>query len=79
MAKYVGRKKTYVINMIERIDKKRHTADVGNNSRRRFTLEYYLKYKKDDKKKVCKTMFLSTLGLKEWMVSNWVNHSEHGL
>lgn len=24
-------------------------------------------------------MFLNTLGLKEWMFSNWVNHSEHGL
>lgn len=71
-------KRLYVINMVRKVVKKRETAGT-DESRRNFTLEYHLKYANNDSKQVCKTMFLGTLGLNEWMVKNWVDKSDHGL
>uniref|UniRef100_A0A1B6FH71 Uncharacterized protein n=1 Tax=Cuerna arida TaxID=1464854 RepID=A0A1B6FH71_9HEMI len=46
-------------------------------SRRSGTVQYYLKHN-EDQKRVCKKMFLHTLGLNEWMVLNWINKNNVG-
>ena len=47
----------------------------GDQSRRNYSLFYFLK-KNGEKKPVCKKMFLSTTGLGEWSVHNWVSHAD---
>lgn len=71
-------KQTFVINMVRKTTKKRETVGV-EETRRSSTYEYYLKYANNEMKQVCKSMFLGTLALNEWMVKNWVDKSEHGL
>lgn len=49
------------------------TAVKERKERRPDTLKYYLSTN-NELKLVCKVMFLNTLGLKEWMVQNWVKN-----
>lgn len=71
-------KKVYVTSLVNNSAPKRRTAD-STSSRRQMTLFYRLKVPTGMELKVCKRMFLSTLGLNEWMVRNWVNQSESGM
>lgn len=72
-------KKIYVLSLVITIEPKRHTTGCKIYSRRSNTFKYQLRYKDSAPKCVCKKMFLGTLGLKEFMVRNWVQQSEHGL
>jgi len=72
-------KKTFVTTMVTNTYRKRDTTGLGNESRRSNTFFYFLKYNSSERVQVCKTMFLNTLGLNEWMVRNWVNTAAHGL
>lgn len=56
-------KRTYISNLVDSVAAKRKKE----NSRRNDTLVYSLK-KGKEKVRVCKKMFLSTLGVKEWTV-----------
>lgn len=69
-------KKIYVTSLM----KKRNTVRkfVPGDSRRSFTYEYFLRVD-NEVKQVCKKMFLSTLGVKEWMVSHWCSENTHGM
>ncbi|CAH1106773.1 unnamed protein product [Psylliodes chrysocephalus] len=60
--------------------KKKSTARkfVAGKSRWSFTYEYFLRVE-NEVKQVCKKMFLSTLGLKEWMISHWCLENIHGM
>lgn len=51
---------------------------VSGDSRRAFTYEYFLRVD-NETKQVCKKMFLSTLGLKEWMVTKWCSDNTDGM
>lgn len=51
---------------------------VPDNSRRAHTYEYYLRIN-NEVRQVCKKMFLSTLGVKEWMVARWCSQNTHGM
>lgn len=72
-------KKTFVTTMVINTSRKRDSTGLGNESRRSNTFFYFLKYDHSECLQVCKTMFLNTLGLNEWMVRNWVNTAVHGL
>lgn len=69
-------KKIYITSLM----KKKSTVRtfVPGDSRRSFTYEYFLRVNSEFKQ-VCKKMFLSTLGLKEWMVSQWCSENTHGM
>lgn len=56
--------------------KQKDTTESQESSRRQFTYNYYLNID-NVKKHVCKTMFLNTFSLKEWMVHNWVKRGTH--
>ncbi|XP_031331486.1 uncharacterized protein LOC116162089 [Photinus pyralis] len=47
---------------------------VENKSRRKYTIEYYLR-RREDRLKVCKKMFTNTLSVGEWTVLNWKKRS----
>lgn len=64
-------RKAYVSTLVD----VKHSQKQKENSRRSVTLFYYLK-KDSQKFAVCKKMFLSTLGLKEWSVRNWCLRAE---
>ncbi|CAG9763604.1 unnamed protein product [Ceutorhynchus assimilis] len=69
-------KKVYVMNLVSKKEKERQRTDA-EVSRRNESMFYSLNIG-DRNVQVCKKMFLGTLGLKEWMVSNWVNNSTYG-
>lgn len=62
------RKKVYVRAHVKKTKKKQLAK---NESRRSDT---YCFSTNNELKPVCKVMFLNTLGLKEWMVQNWVQN-----
>lgn len=68
-------KKVYVVSLMEVKPTGRKYVE---NSRRSTTYNYYLKME-NEKKQVCKKMFLATLGLKEWMVTNWCLNTDNGI
>lgn len=70
-------KKVYTTSSIEYVPKKRNS--VGENSRRTGTFNYFLRKIDNSKLKVCKKMFLGTMGLKEDMVQDWIKKTEHGI
>ena len=70
-------RKTFVCNTVTKESPKQRKTE-NNESRRSGTLRYTLKAGKENIP-VCKKMFLSTLGLREWQVHNWVNHSKYGI
>lgn len=59
----------YVISLIKKSLHGKKT--IGTDSHRKYTMEYNLKSTDGRVYPVCKNMFLSTLGLKEWSVLNW--------
>lgn len=65
-------KKGYVLSLVDKIAKKR--SYTAGPSRRSFTFIYQLK-RNNEKLRVCKRMFLGTLGLKEKMVHSWIKNS----
>lgn len=68
-------KKLYVSGLIEiKPTGRKYVQD----SKRGTTYDYYLRVG-NEKKQVCKKMFLSTLGLNEWMVANWCSKAENGM
>lgn len=72
-------KKVYIVYLVKN-GKKRETKKPGEQSRRNFTYEYKIKLPNGKSVHVCKIMFLSTFGLKEWSVMNWVSGAQdHGI
>ncbi|CAC5412573.1 unnamed protein product [Mytilus coruscus] len=70
------KKKVFVCNLVEKHDvKQRTTVDA---SRRKFSYSYFLT-KNGSKLPVCKSMFLSTLGIGEKMMYEWILNSKNGI
>lgn len=70
-------KKMYVRSLAQYIEKKRTYTE--NESRRTGTILYTLQLA-NDKLPVCKRMFMSTLGIKERMMRNWLTQPvQHGM
>lgn len=72
-------KKVYVTSLVSSVAPKRRTVEKTENNRRNYTLQYRLKTQDNKILKVCKNMYLSTLGLKEWMVLSWVKNASSGM
>ncbi|CAG9772313.1 unnamed protein product [Ceutorhynchus assimilis] len=70
-------RKTFVCHTVTKESPKQRKTE-NNESRRSGTLRYTLKAGKENIS-VCKKMVLSTLGLREWQVNNWVDHSKYGI
>jgi len=69
-------KKSYIINLVEKVDTKRKTKGEEADSRRSVSYKYHLRDENNKKQHVCKKMFLATLDLSDWMVHNWLKLSE---
>lgn len=67
-------KKLYVNNLVTCLPVKRSRGRTSSDkeSKRAQSLFYYLK-KEDQPIKVCRTMFLKTLGIGTWTLLNWKN------
>jgi hypothetical protein len=68
-------KKIYVIGLVEKGEKQSATLPDGAVGRRKFSYKYYLRVG-DERKEVCRDMFLSTLGLTDKIVYDWIINSE---
>lgn len=69
-------KKVYVTALVDYAPTKR--SSTASPSRRKGSYYYHLKVDKT-KRRVCKKTFLSTLGLREDMVHDWIKKSNHGI
>lgn len=69
-------KKMYVRGLVDVIPVKRRRG--CDNSRRLSTLNYFLKVG-GERRRVCKSFFLSTLGIGEWSALNWVQDTGNTL
>ncbi|KAL3273019.1 hypothetical protein HHI36_014475 [Cryptolaemus montrouzieri] len=70
-------KRNYISNLVKYEEKQR--SYVKNESRRKGSFQYRLQTG-NNKMKVCKNMFLSTLGLEERSVREWItNPTVHGM
>ncbi|XP_030749231.1 uncharacterized protein LOC115877212 [Sitophilus oryzae] len=69
-------RKTFVAAMVTKSETKQKTTK--QKSRRQTTFSYHLRIG-ENLFAVCKKLFLSTLGLNEWSVSNWVRNSNAGI
>ncbi|KAB0803299.1 hypothetical protein PPYR_00269 [Photinus pyralis] len=58
----------FVSHCVKQVNKKQVTVAQNSQSRRKFSREYYFKIENQEKR-VCKTMFLHTLGISERWVS----------
>lgn len=72
------KKITYISNIVTKKEVNR-TRVIEETSRWQNTYNYYLKYQNCDSLQICKQMFLTTLGVNEWMVHNWIKESIHGM
>ncbi|XP_049802822.1 uncharacterized protein LOC126237069 [Schistocerca nitens] len=70
-------RKVYVINFVDVIPTK-HPGKNISKYRRKGALIYHLKNKLG-RHKVCKKMFLNTLGIKGWTVRYWLDNSTQGM
>lgn len=68
-------KKIYIVSLV---DKHATKSKCVEDSRRTLSLMYFL-YINGKIQQVCKSFFLSTLSLNEWMVLNWVKESDLGI
>jgi hypothetical protein len=68
-------KRVFVCSLVEQRDVKQRTLDT--DSRRNCSFLYFLR-KENGKFSVCKRMFLSTLGIGERMMYDWVMKSTNG-
>ena len=66
-------RKVYVTSIVDVIGK-----GSGSETRRAHTINWHLKHE-EKRLQVCKNMFLSTLGIGEWMARNWVLAGKHGM
>lgn len=66
-------KKVYVMNQVDKCSVKR-----AKDHRKKVTYRYFLKLN-DQRVPVCREMFLSTLGISEKMMYQWVQSSESGV
>ena len=71
-------KRVYVIGLVEKGETQSATLPSGALGRRKFSYKYYLRVR-DKREEVCRDMFLSTLGLTDKTVYDWVNNSEGGV
>jgi hypothetical protein len=69
-------KRVLVCSLVEQRDVKQRTLDT--DSRRNCSFLYFLR-KENGKFPVCKSMFLSTLGIGERMMYDWVMKSTNGI
>lgn len=70
-------RKVYVISLI--IIKEIVHSNENSKSKRNLTVKYHLEVN-NKQLPVCKKMFLSTLGIGEWQVLNWMkNGTENGI
>jgi hypothetical protein len=69
-------KRVFVCSLVEKRDVKQRTLDT--DSRRNCSFLYFLR-KENGKFPVCKSMFLSTLGIGERMMYDWVMKSTNGI
>ncbi|XP_039296260.1 uncharacterized protein LOC120354091 [Nilaparvata lugens] len=68
-------KEVFVSSLVDQLPAKRTSVEPGASSRRSNSYIYYLKIQ-DEKKIVCKKMFLNTLGINEWMAHNWIKRTK---
>jgi len=71
-------KRMYVNNHVERCGVMQRTTATPTTSRRQYSYVYCLT-KGTERIAVCKNMFLTTLGIGEKTVYNWLNNSENGM
>lgn len=71
-------RKIFVCNLVSKEEPRQRRNPESSETRRNATLQYFIKVN-NIKMQVCKKMFLSTFGLGEWQVKNWVDKSEHGM
>lgn len=74
-----GERKVSINSLVDEKPVAQRINGEGMESRRNHTLTYHLKPDLcKERGKVCKTMFLHTLGLREWTVLNWIltEHTE---
>lgn len=70
-------KQIYICDHVQKCEIQQKTIkDNSKKSRRSASYKYCLSPANGELKPVCKIMFLNTLGLKEWMVRNWVENDE---
>jgi hypothetical protein len=70
-------KKTYVVNHVDRIPKKKTYADDPNNSKRQNTFRYLTAG--GQRLEICKGLFMSTTGLGHHTILSWVKQeAENG-
>lgn len=71
-------KRVYINNTVILVPTQRHRhRKIENQSRRSQSLSYHLRVE-DDNVRVCKTMFLNTLGIGRMTVLNWKNSFKIG-
>lgn len=70
-----SQKKIYVVGLVD-CDPVERTRAQWTQSRRSVSMRYHL-IADGKRKQVCKKMFLSTLGVGEWSVLNWVQSVSH--
>lgn len=71
-----GQRKVYVSGLIDVCSPKTKKKPSEEQSKKSFTLMYYLK-KKSKRLSVCKLMFLRTLGIGEWTARDWALKGHH--
>ncbi|XP_039286939.1 uncharacterized protein LOC111052339 isoform X2 [Nilaparvata lugens] len=65
----------YITDHVKKCETNSKTVeDENKKSRRSNSYKYYLN-NESEFKSVCKTMFLNTFGLNEWMVHNWIKNN----
>lgn len=66
--------KQIYIRDLAKLEKVKRRRGTEENSKRDYTIKYYLKLK-SEYVRVCKKMFLGTLGMKETVILNWLKKS----
>lgn len=73
-----NQRKVYISSLVSFKERNRVRKVTESPSRRKGTLHYNLKIN-DELHPVCKSLFLSTFGLREWTVRNWVMKGKDGM
>ena len=72
-----SQKQVYVCSLVEKRETNKKTVHT-HSSRRKFSYIYFIR-QGDVKVQVCKNLFLSTFGIGESMLYNWMNDTTHGM
>ncbi|KAG5277858.1 hypothetical protein AALO_G00092150 [Alosa alosa] len=67
-------KRMYVCSLVDVVAVQRRTG--SDTSRRSSTLVFFLKVREGQRMRVCKSLFLSTIGIGEWSALNWVKETQ---